>query len=222
MLYIVATPIGNLSDITFRAIEVLKKCDIVIAEDSRRASILLREYNIGRKTLEVYNEYNEKKKTGKIISLLQQGKTAALTSDAGTPGISDPGYLLVRDAAAKGIHITSVPGPCAAVNALVCSGLPATDVEYTGFLPRKKGKRKTFFQNIKKTAVFFESPHRIIGTLEIMAETIPDMHIVLAREMTKKHEEFIRGTVREVYAAVREKPGLKGEITIVVHRPRNI
>jgi len=219
MLYIVATPIGNLKDITFRAVEVLKTCDVIVAEDSRRASILLNEYDAGKKEIFVYNEYNEKKRTEKIIVLLEQGRKVALTSDAGTPGIGDPGYLLVREAVQRGIPVTSVPGPCSLINALVCSGLPMTGFQCTGFIPRTSGKKKRFFENIRGTAVFFESPHRIKKTLGLMAEVIPDRQIVIGREMTKMYEEFIRGTVREVSERIQDAEKIKGELTVVVYNP---
>ncbi|MFC1479273.1 16S rRNA (cytidine(1402)-2'-O)-methyltransferase [Planctomycetota bacterium] len=216
MLYIVATPIGNLKDITFRAVEVLKECDVIVAEDSRKASIILKAHDIGKKRIVVYNEYNEKRKTGSIIDLLAEGTNVALTSDAGTPGIGDPGYLLVKQAAEKGLQITSIPGPCALISALVCSGFPMTSFKCTGFIPRKTGKKKTFFQNIEGTTVFYESPHRIHKTLALMAEIIPDKHIVIGREMTKIHEEFVRGTAKEVCKEMKDKT-IKGELTIVVY-----
>jgi 16S rRNA (cytidine1402-2'-O)-methyltransferase len=219
MLQIVSTPIGNLKDITYRAVEALKSADIIVAEDSRRLSILMKEYDIGYKEIIVYNEHNEKAKTGLLISLLKQGKNIALTTDSGTPCISDPGFLLVREAVKEGIQIVPVPGASALIAALSCSGLPCDRFMFYGFAPKKPGQKKKFFEDIKKeekTAAFYESPYRIIKTLAVMNEVIPEKNVVIARELTKKFEEFIRGKVKDVYEKLKQKE-LKGEMVVVVN-----
>jgi len=218
VLFLVATPIGNLKDITFRAVEVLKECDVLVAEDSRRLSILAGTYDLGKKKVVVYNEYNEKKRTESIIALLKDGKRVALTSDAGTPLVGDPGYLLVKRAVEEGIPVVPVPGPCALVSAVICSGFPLNRFTCHGFLPRRDGKKRKVFGEMTGTAVFFESPHRIHKTLALLAEIVPDAEIVLAREMTKIHEEFIRGRVKDVNELLKGRR-IKGEITVVVHVP---
>ncbi len=219
MLYIVSTPIGNLKDITLRAVETLKNSDIIVAEDSRRLGILMKEYGIDKKKIMIMNEYNEKSRTKLIIDELKQNKSVALTSDNGTPGISDPGFLLVREAVKENIKIIPVPGPTALIEALVCSGLPCDKFIFLGFMPKKSGQREKFIQNIKKedkTVVFYESPYRINKTLEAMNKLIPDTNIVIARELTKKFEEFIRGKVKEVYEKLKDKE-IKGEIVVIIN-----
>jgi len=219
MLYITATPIGNLKDITLRAIDTLREADIILAEDTRRTGILLREYMIKDKKILSYNDANKTRRTKYAIELLKQGKDIALVSDSGTPGISDPGFYLVREAVKYNIQISPIPGPCAFVSALVCSGLPADKFGFFGFLPKKDGKKRDIFHWISKTDnltfVYYESPHRIVKTLELMNEIIPEKQIVIARELTKKFEEFIRGSVREVRNKIKDMK-LKGEIVLVI------
>jgi 16S rRNA (cytidine1402-2'-O)-methyltransferase len=218
MLYIVSTPIGNLKDITLRAIDTLREVDLILAEDTRRTKILLREYMIKDKQIISYNDINKTRITQKAIELLKQGKDLALVSDSGTPGISDPGFYLVREAIKYNIDISPIPGPTAIISALVCSGLPTDKFGFFGFLPKKDGKKRDVFEWISKTEnltfIYYESPHRIIKTLRLMNEIIPEKNIVIARELTKKFEEFIRGKVKEVYQKVKK---LKGEIVLIIN-----
>jgi 16S rRNA (cytidine1402-2'-O)-methyltransferase len=220
MLYIVSTPIGNLRDITLRAIDTLKEVDLILAEDTRRTIILLKEYSIPQKKILSYNDFNCHQRTSYAVSLMKTGAKVALVSDAGTPGISDPGFFIVREAVKEGIQVIPIPGACAAVAAVSCSGLPSDRFGFFGFLPKKEKKLVEILVNIKNmqgfTYVFYESPHRIVKTLSVMKEIIPERNIVLARELTKKFEEFIRGTVSEVYEKV-SKSAPRGEIVIVVN-----
>ena len=217
MLYIVSTPIGNLKDITFRAIDILREVDLILAEDTRRTGLLLKKWMIKDKQMLSYNDANKTRRTQEAIKLLKEGKDIALVSDSGTPGISDPGFYLVREAVKYNIPISPVPGPAAFISALVCSGLPTNKFEFYGFIPKKENQKKKFFENLKQTTiVFYESPHRIIKTLKIMNDIIPNRQIVIARELTKKFEEFIRGTVKGVYNKLKDKK-LKGEITVIIH-----
>lgn len=218
MLYIVATPIGNIKDITFRAVDVLKEADLILAEDTRRTGVLLNHYKIKNKVIS-YNDINKKSKTPHLIKFLKQNKNVALVSDSGTPGISDPGFYLVREVVREGIEVSPVPGASALISALVCSGLATDRFEFYGFIPKKPGQKENFFEQIKKenktTTVFYESPHRLIKTLKTMAEIIPDKQVVIAREITKKFEEFIRGNVAEVYSKLKDRE-IKGEIVVLL------
>ncbi len=217
MLYIVSTPIGNLDDITLRAIDVLRNVDIIAAEDTRRSRILLDRHRI-KKRLISYNDYNKAKRIPVLIGLLKQKMDIALVSDAGTPGLSDPGYALIREAIKNNIDISPIPGPNAAVSALVCSGLPTDRFSFYGFLPKKGKKKIDFLSMLKKedrTAVVYESPHRIKKTLELMKEMIPDKSICLARELTKRYEEFIRGSPAEIIDRLGNRT-LRGEIVLVI------
>lgn len=217
MLYIVATPIGNLKDITFRAIDTLKKVDLIAAEDTRRTGILLRHYNISKKMVS-YIDFNKDRRAREFIGLLKEGKSIALVSDAGTPGISDPGFHIVRECVREGIQVSPIPGANAVISALVCSGLPTDRFTFYGFLPKTKEKKKKMFKLADErgeTAVFYESPYRIKKTLELLAREFPDKNIVLARELTKKFEEFIRGTAKEVHEKTKDK-NIKGEIVLVM------
>jgi 16S rRNA (cytidine1402-2'-O)-methyltransferase len=219
MLYIVSTPIGNLKDITLRAIDTLREVDLILAEDTRRTGRLLKEYMIKDKKMVSYNDINKTRKTKEVIELLRKGQDIALVSDSGTPGISDPGFYLVREAIKYNIDISPIPGATAHVAALVCSGLPTDKFGFFGFLPKKDGKKRDVFEWISKmenlTFIYYESPHRIIKTLELMDEIIPDKQIVIARELTKKFEEFIRGKVKSVYQKVKGKK-IKGEIVLII------
>lgn len=217
MIYIVATPIGNLKDITFRAIDTLREVDLIFAEDTRRTGILLKRWMIKDKKMLSYNDANKTRRTQEAIKLLRQGKDIALVSDSGTPGISDPGFYLIREAIKYNIPVSPIPGPTALISALVCSGLPTDKFEFYGFIPKKDNQKKKFFENIKETTtIFYESPHRIIKTLKTMNDTIPEKQVVIARELTKKFEEFIRGTVKGVYNKLKDKK-IKGEIVVIVH-----
>ena len=216
-LYIVPTPIGNLGDVTYRAIEVLGSVDAILAEDTRQTKKLLDHYNIDKKLIP-YHQHNEHKNLNVVISKLKQGETFAVCSDAGTPAISDPGFLLIREAIKEGIHVESLPGAVAAIVALVTSGLPCDTFVYEGFLPHKKGKQ-TKIKNLeeeKRTTVFYESPHRITKTLAMIVELLgDDRGVVVGRELTKKFEEFVRGTAAEVLDHfVQNEP--KGEFVLLI------
>lgn len=215
MLYIVATPIGNLEDITVRALDILRNVDLVLAEDTRRSGVLLNHYKIKAKMIS-YNDMNKEKKTASVIKMLKSGDQVALISDAGTPGISDPGFYLVRECVKENIQISPIPGACALISGLVCSGLPTDKFSFFGFIPKKEGKKKEFFKGLSGTTVFYESPHRILKTLKMMNELIPDRQVVIARELTKKFEEFIRGSVSEVYLQLKDK-NIKGEIVVIIN-----
>jgi 16S rRNA (cytidine1402-2'-O)-methyltransferase len=216
-LFLVPTPIGNLKDITFRAIEVLKSVDVILAEDTRTTGKLLKHYEIQR-PLQSFHIFNEHKTVEKLIERLKKGEIMALVSDAGTPGISDPGFLLVRAAKDAGIEVNCLPGPTAFVPALVNSGLPNDRFTFEGFLPHKKG-RKTRIESLleeSRTMIFYESPHRLMKTLEQFAENFgKDRMASVSRELTKVYEENVRGTLEELIEYYKENP-IKGEIVIVV------
>ena len=201
-----------------RALDILKNVDVIFAEDTRRTGVLLKEYEIKNKLIS-FNDFNKIWRTKKAIELLKQGKDVALVSDAGTPGISDPGFYLVREAVKENIQVSPVPGANAMLSALVCSGLPTDKFGFFGFFPKKEGKKREILFWISKsnnlTHIYYESPHRILKTLALMNEIIPDKNIVIARELTKKFEEFIRGNVSDVYKKVKDKK-LKGEIVLVI------
>ena len=216
-LYIVATPIGNLEDVTLRAINTLKNVDFIAAEDTRHSLVLLNKYEI-RKPLLSFHSHSGIMKIEKIIEGLKEGKSCALITDAGTPGISDPAYSLIRAAIEENIQIIPIPGPAAFLAALVGTGLPMNEFIYMGFLPLKKG-RQTLLISLKdeeRTVVFYESPHRIKKTLSQLKEFLgPDRKIVLARELTKIYEEFIRGTIEDAVNCF-DKKEPKGEFTVVL------
>jgi len=217
VLYIVSTPIGNLEDITLRALRILKEVDWIAAEDTRRTLLLLRHYAI-QKSLTSYFEGNEGKKKDYILSRLKQGERVALVSDAGTPGISDPGYRLIRLAIENQIPVIPIPGPSAVITALSISGLPSDAFLFKGFLPHKPKKRRDLLkqlEEVKETLIFYESPHRLSETLKDIFEVLGDRQIVLTRELTKMYEEVLRGKVSEVRNQMDEKK-LKGEITLLL------
>lgn len=217
MLYIVPTPIGNLQDITLRALDVLKSVDLILAEDTRNSSRLLNHFMI-QKQLTPFHQHNEHQVLQHLINQLLTGKTMAVISDAGTPGISDPAFLLVRECIKVGIKVECLPGATALIPALVCSGLPTTRFAFEGFLPLKKG-RQTIFKKLaeeERTIILYESPLRLLRTLNDMITYFgPDRKISVARELSKMFEEHVRGTVQEVYDHFKEK-GVKGEIVIVI------
>lgn len=220
MLYIVSTPIGNLGDITQRAIDILRDVDVIIAEDSRRTHVLSKRYGLGAKKIIVFNEHNEHRELPKIIELLKAEKKLALTTDSGTPAISDPGFLVVREAIKENLPISPVPGPCALVSALVCSGLPSERFTFYGFFPKKPGQRKEMIEKAKDsefTSVFYESPYRVKKTLVEIAEKLPGRNVVLARELTKRHEQFMRGTAEEILGQYKEQV-VKGEMVLMIDR----
>lgn len=217
LLYVVATPIGNLEDITLRALRILKEVDLIAAEDTRKTRKLLSHYGI-HTPLTSY--YGRESKADYLIDTLNRGKNVAIVSEAGTPGISDPGYPLIKRAIEKGIIIQSIPGPCAAISALVVSGLPTDEFIFTGFLPRKKGrltKRLKELFNFEKTVIFYESPNRTVATLEVVKENFGEVNVVIARELTKKFEEVIRGSISRVLTLLKEKK-IRGEVIILLHK----
>ena len=217
MLYIVSTPIGNLKDITYRAVETLSKVSIIAAEDTRHTKILLDHYGIKTPTTSYYDQ-NEKVKSQYILTLLLEGKDVALVSDAGTPGISDPGFVLIRLAQENKIPINVVPGPCAAIAALSASGLPSHAFIFEGFLPVKSGARRKKLESLKvedRTVVFYESPHRILKTLKDIVEVLDNPVIVCARELTKKFEEIKKGPAQELLDHFTAHPP-KGEFVLLI------
>ena len=216
-LFIVPTPIGNLSDITYRAIEVLKSCDLILCEDTRKTSILLKHYGISNST-RAFHKYNEHKALQGIVGELLSGKSIALVSDAGTPGLSDPGFLIVRECRKQNIAVECLPGATSVIPALIQSGFPTDRFCFEGFLPHKKGrlKRLNDLKEEKRTVIFFESPHRLLKTLEQFADTFGSERTVsVSRELTKIHEETITGSIPELIKYFSQKQ-VKGEIVIIL------
>jgi 16S rRNA (cytidine1402-2'-O)-methyltransferase len=216
-LYLVATPIGNLEDITLRALRVLKECDVVAAEDTRHSGQLLKHFNISKPLLS-YFQFNEARRSEEIIERLRRGEKVALVTDAGSPGISDPGERVVKAAIAAGFRVESVPGPSALVAALTASGLPADEFHFIGFLPHKSGQRRNKLESLKVfagTLVLYESPYRVQKLLGELSEVFPERQIVLARELTKKFEEFLRGKPPELLALAQNR-SLKGEFVVLI------
>ncbi len=215
-LYLVATPIGNLGDITYRAVHILQHVDVIAAEDTRTSSVLLNHYQI-KTPMRSYHSYNIPRETPRLIELLKNGRSVALISDAGTPGISDPGYHLVQACIQNNIRIIPVPGPSAIITALIASGLPSHRFVFEGFLPQKKGRKKRIEQLVKeeRTIILYESPHRILKTVREFYEQMGERPCVMARELTKKFEEFFRGTLGELLKYLESKP-IKGEIVLLV------
>jgi len=216
-LFLVPTPIGNLKDITYRAVETLLAADIILAEDTRHSGTLLKHYNIRSKLLS-HHKFNEHNTVDTVCKMISSGKTVALISDAGTPGISDPGYLLLRKCIEKGIPVETLPGPSALIPALVNSGLPSDRFIFEGFLPVKKGRQKRlkFLEEETRTMIFYESPYRLVKTLDEMAEHFgPERQASVSREISKIFEETIRGSVSFLSDHYRNMPP-KGEIVIVV------
>ena len=216
-LYLVATPIGNLEDITLRALRVLRECDAVAAEDTRHSGQLLKHFAISKPLLS-YFQFNEAKRSEEIIERLGRGEKIALVTDAGSPGISDPGGRVVRAAIAAGLRVEAVPGPCALVAALTASGLPTDEFHFIGFLPHKSGQRRNKLESLKTvpgTLIFYESPFRIEKLLGELNEVFPERELVLGRELTKKFEEFLRGKPRALQETA-AKRRLKGEFVAMV------
>lgn len=216
-LYLVATPIGNLEDITLRALRVLRECDLVAAEDTRRTGLLLRHFGLSR-PLVSYHHFNEARRSEVLLAKLAEGGTVALVSDAGSPGISDPGERVVRAARAAGMRVESVPGPCALVAGLTASGLPTDEFHFVGFLPHKSGQRRRRLEELRKlpgTLVLYESPWRIERLLMELVELAPERRAVLARELTKRFEEYRCGKPAELLAELRARPA-KGEFVVLL------
>jgi 16S rRNA (cytidine1402-2'-O)-methyltransferase len=217
-LYIVGTPIGNLEDITLRALRILREVDRIACEDTRQTRKLLDRHAIS-KPLVSYHEHNEDARADELIGELDAGRSIALVSDAGTPLIADPGYRIVERARAQGIAVSPIPGPSALVSALSASGLPTDSFYFGGFLPAKQGQRRKALEQIKvlpATLVFFETPHRILEALDDIAEILGARRVVLGRELTKIHEEFLSGEGSELRAALSARPSLKGEFTVMI------
>ena len=214
-LYVVATPIGNLDDITLRALKVLKEVDVIAAEDTRHTLKLLNHFGIS-KPLVSYHRHNEETKKDVLIDKLNNGESIAIVSDAGTPGICDPGEEIIKQAIDEQIEIIPIPGACAFVNALICSGIDTKEFTFLGFLPLNKKLRKVKLEEIEnstKTIIMYEAPHKLKTTLEDLNNILKDRKIVLARELTKIHEEFIRGTISDI---IENQDNLKGEFVIVI------
>jgi 16S rRNA (cytidine1402-2'-O)-methyltransferase len=217
-LWIVATPIGNLGDLAPRAAAVLAEVDVVACEDTRRTGLLLRHLGL-RKTMRSLHEHNERRRLDEVIALLASGRSVAVVSDAGTPLLSDPGFVVARAAARAGFTVAAVPGPSAALAALVVSGLPPYPVTLLGFPPPRSGRRRSFlrrFAVLEHTLVLFESPHRLLQSLDDAIAVLGDRPAAIARELTKLHEEVLRGTLGELRAALAARPSIKGEIVVVI------
>ncbi len=217
-LFVVATPIGNLEDLSARARRRLEEADLVACEDTRRTGRLLAGLGLEKKLISLH-EHNERARLPRLLELLESGGTVALASDAGTPLVSDPGFVLVREAVARGIPVEPVAGPSAVLAALVVSGLPPLPFTFAGFPPPRHRRRRAFYSRfaaLGHTVVFFESPHRIEASLDDALVALGDRPAALARELTKLHEEVVRGTLSEILAEIRRRPSVKGELTLVV------
>jgi 16S rRNA (cytidine1402-2'-O)-methyltransferase len=218
-LYLVGTPIGNLEDITLRALRVLKEVDVIACEDTRQTQKLLNRYGIATRTVS-YHEHNEMTRSAELVKDLQEGTSIALVTDAGMPGISDPGYRLIALAIRHHVPVVPIPGASAFLSALVASGLPTDSFRFSGFLPAKRGERRAALEAIKstpRTQVFYEAPHRIVEALSDIVEVLSgDRQVVVAREVTKLHEEFLRGRASDVLENLKSRDGVKGEITLLI------
>ena len=218
-LYLVATPIGNLEDITLRAVRVLKEVDVIACEDTRQTQKLLNHYGITTRTIS-YHEHNEMTRAAELVKEMQQGASLALVTDAGMPGISDPGFRLISLAIRHQVPVVPIPGASAFLAALVASGLPTDSFRFSGFLPAKRGERRAALEAIMtspRTQVFYEAPHRIVEALSDAVDVLgTDRHVVIAREVTKLHEEFLRGRAGEVLETLKARDGVKGEITLLI------
>lgn len=217
-LYVVSTPIGNLEDITLRAVKTLKSVHLVAAEDTRRTVKLLNHFQIST-SITSYHDHNKEAKAPMLARTLESGKDVALVSDAGTPGIADPGFYLVRMAIERGLPVVPIPGPSAPIASLSASGLPTDRFAFEGFLPAKKGKRLERLRALRdeeRTVIIYESPHRIRRLLEEVLAVMGNRRAVLARELTKLHEEFLRGSVEEIIQRVDEKASVRGEMTLLI------
>ena len=218
-LYLVGTPIGNLEDITLRALRVLKEVDVIACEDTRQTQKLLNHYSITTRTTS-YHEHNEMTRSAELVKEMQEGASVALVTDAGMPGISDPGYRLIALAIRHRVPVVPIPGASAFLAALVASGLPTDSFRFSGFLPAKRGERRAALEAVKnspRTQVFYEAPHRVVEALEDVCEVLGSgRHVVVAREVTKLHEEFLRGRAGEVLENLKAREAVKGEITLLI------
>src|SRR5437660_2205967 len=221
-LYLVATPIGNLEDITLRALRVMKEVDLVACEDTRQTQKLLNHYGITTRTIS-YHEHNEMTRAAELIVDLEQGTRMALVTDAGMPGISDPGFRLISLAIRHHVPVVPIPGASAFLAGLVASGLPTDSFRFSGFLPAKSGQRRKLLESVRespRTQVFYEAPHRLLETLSDVSELLGEArHVVVAREVTKIHEEFLRGRAAEVLRQLKARGEVKGEITLLIAKP---
>jgi 16S rRNA (cytidine1402-2'-O)-methyltransferase len=218
VLYLVATPIGNMEDLTLRAIRVLREADVIAAEDTRRTGVLLSRHGVSTPVTS-YHEHNERSKAAKLVGELRQGKSVAVVSDAGTPGISDPAYRLVSLAVSEGLRVVPVPGASSVLAALTASGLPTDRFVFEGFLPWKRGSRASRLRELcedARTVVLFESPRRMLRLLEEVEEACGERRVAVARELTKQFEEVLRGTASEVREELAGRPSLKGEFVVVL------
>ena len=219
-LFLVATPIGNLSDITHRALQVLKDVDLIACEDTRHTHKLLSHYDIGTKTIS-YHEHNEQQRTAQLIDMLRQGSNIAVVSDAGTPSISDPGFRLVRSAIENDVTVVPVPGPSALISALVAAGLPTDEFFFGGFLPSRSNARRARLNELRSvpgTLIFYEAPHRLAATLKDVYEILGEREAVVARELTKVHEEIKRGRLSELASDYADEKDIRGEIVLLIDR----
>jgi 16S rRNA (cytidine1402-2'-O)-methyltransferase len=218
-LYLVGTPIGNLEDITLRAIRVLKQADLIACEDTRQTQKLLNHYGVDTRTIS-YHEHNEASRAAELVEQLAHGARIAVVSDAGMPGISDPGFRLLSLAIERGVPVVSIPGPAAFVSALVASGLPMESFSFRGFLAPKSGARRRELEGLRNSAqteIFYEAPHRILAALQDVVATLgPGRRVVIGRELTKIHEEFLRGTAAQVLETVRNRGEIKGEMVLLI------
>src|ERR1700687_5997732 len=220
-LYLVGTPIGNLEDISLRALRILKEVDMIACEDTRQTAKLLNHYGIGSRTIS-YHQHNELTRSAALIMHLEQGKSIALVSDAGMPAVSDPGFRLVSLAIRHKIPVVPIPGASAFLSALVASGLPTDSFVFHGFLPSKLGQRRKLLEEIQhstRTQIFYEAPHRLLGALEDVVDVLgAHRHVVVAREVTKMYEEFVRATAAEVLESFKKRDEVRGEVTLLVGR----
>ncbi len=220
---LVATPLGNLEDITLRALRTLREADVIACEDTRHTGKLLKHFKI-QKPLVSYHEHNEAERAGELVDRAQRGETVAVVCDAGMPGISDPGFRVVQQAIAAGVDVVPLPGPVAIETALAASGLPTEAFRFSGFLPAKRTQRLEALESLKNeaaTLIFYEAPHRIVRALEDALAVLGDRPAVVARELTKLHEEFLRGSVSGILELVRRRGSIKGEITLLIGRGKS-
>jgi 16S rRNA (cytidine1402-2'-O)-methyltransferase len=219
-LYLVSTPIGNLEDITHRAVRILSEVDVIACEDTRHTRKLLNHYGINTKTVS-YHEHNERERAAELLKLMESGADVAIVTDAGTPGISDPGFRLTRLAVDNGVRVVPVPGASALITALVASGIPTDEFFFGGFLPARSGARRTRLNelgSVPATLVFYEAPHRIAATLKDAHEVLGEREAVVARELTKMHEEIVRGRLSELAARFNSAESARGEIVLIIDR----